>query len=129
MSYSKPDKKGFSDVELPSNPNLPSWLITPKEEKAIFERWRKKAFANCDELIKRYIECSNSYKNPVEAVQKCKQTNSDSLKCVEQYQTREYLEAERDLYIKEKQQKKKLYKLKLQQLEDEKSKNKPASEA
>ncbi|KAI3405772.2 hypothetical protein KGF56_001379 [Candida oxycetoniae] len=76
MSYSRHDKKGFSDVELHTNPNLPSWIISPKEEKAIFERWRKKAFASCDELIKRYIECSNSYKSPLEAMSKCKEANA-----------------------------------------------------
>ncbi|EDK42754.1 conserved hypothetical protein [Lodderomyces elongisporus NRRL YB-4239] len=123
MSYSKPDKKGFSDVELPSNPNLPSWLITPKEEKAIFERWRKKAFKQCDEYIRRYVECSNLYRNPVEAMQKCKKVNEASLDCVKQYQKKEYLEIERDLFIKEKQEKKKLYKMRLQELEEERKKN------
>lgn len=73
-------------MELPTNPNLPAWIITPKEEKAIFERWRKKAFAQCDELIRRYIECSNLYANPLEAIEKCKPANQASLDCVAQYQ-------------------------------------------
>ncbi|CAI5756702.1 unnamed protein product [Candida verbasci] len=110
MSYSKKDKKSYSDIELPTNPNLPSWLITPKEEKAIFERWRKKAFAKCDDLIKLYIECSNNYKNPIEAMSKCSKINEDSLACVAQYQKRELLDLEREEFIKEKIEKKKLYK-------------------
>ncbi|KAI5951450.1 hypothetical protein KGF54_004524 [Candida jiufengensis] len=120
MSYNKKDKKGYSDVELPTNPNLPSWIITPKEEKAIFERWRKKTFAKCDDLIKKYIECSNAFKNPIEAIEKCSAINQKSLKCVEQYQTQECLDQERDIYIKEKIMKKKIYRAKLKELEQEK---------
>lgn len=32
-NYYNKNKKSYSDVELPTNPNLPSWIITPKEEK------------------------------------------------------------------------------------------------
>ncbi|KAL6452509.1 CMC1 COX assembly mitochondrial protein [Candida maltosa Xu316] len=111
-SYSK---KSYSDIELPTNPNLPSWIITPKEEKAVFERWRKKAFARCDDLIKKYVECSNSYKNPLEAMKQCKEANEASLACVAKYQTKEYLDLEKDEFIQEKMEKKKLYKLYVQQ--------------
>lgn len=110
MSYYNKDKKTFNDIELPTNPNMPAWVITPKEEKAIFERWRKKAFARCDDLIKAYIECSNSYKNPLELMKKCEQANKASLDCVAQYQKQEYLDIERDILIKEKAEKKKIYK-------------------
>ena len=123
MSYPK-KKKGFNDVELPTNPNLPAWIITPKEEKAIFERWRKKTFAKCDDLIRKYIECSNLYVNPLEAIEKCKPANQASLDCVAQYQKTEYLDEERDLFIKEKIEKKKLYKQWLKELqEQQESKN------
>lgn len=109
MNYGK-DKKTFNDVELPTNPNMPAWVITPKEEKAIFERWRKKAFAKCDDMIKAYIECSNRYKNPLELMKMCEQANKASLDCVAQYQKQEYLDIERDILIKEKAEKKKIYK-------------------
>ncbi|ODV69345.1 hypothetical protein HYPBUDRAFT_3330 [Hyphopichia burtonii NRRL Y-1933] len=105
-----PPKKSFEEVELNTNPNLPPWLITPKEEKIIFERWRKKAFAKCDDLIKAYVECSNSYSNPVEGMKKCDSINKESLGCVAKYQKMEYLDIERDIYIKEKAEKQKLYK-------------------
>lgn len=118
MSYNK-DKKTFNDVELPTNPNLPSWIITPKEEKAVFERWRKKAFAKCDDLIRKYIECSNSYSNPIEAMKMCKEANEKSIGCVAQYQKIEYLDIEKDEYIKEKMEKKKLYKYYLQKQKEE----------
>ncbi|KAI5950031.1 hypothetical protein KGF57_004541 [Candida theae] len=118
MSYPK-KKKGYSDVELPTNPNLPAWIITPKEEKAIFERWRKRTFSKCDDLIKRYIECSNSYANPLDAIEKCKSVNQASLDCVAQYQKQEYLDQERDLFIKEKIEKKRLYKQKLRELQEQ----------
>lgn len=119
-NYYNKNKKSYSDVELPTNPNLPSWIITPKEEKAVFERWRKRAFARCDELINKYIECSNSYSNPVDAVKKCQKINEESLVCVAQYQTKEYLDIEKDLFIKEKLEKKKLYKLYLEKQMQEK---------
>lgn len=97
----KEPKKTFEDVELPSNPNFPPWMLTPKEEKVIFERWRKKAFVRCDDLIKAYIECSNSY-GAIEAMGKCKNVNKISRNCVSKYQKIEYLDVERDILIKEK---------------------------
>ncbi|CUM63779.1 uncharacterized protein PRCAT00001363001 [Priceomyces carsonii] len=100
-------KKTFDEVELKSNPNLPPWILTPKEEQLIFERWRKKAFARCDDLIKAYIECSNSYQHPIEAYRKCEEANKRSTGCVTNYQRVEYLDDERDILIKEKLEKKK----------------------
>lgn len=97
-----PPKKSFEEVELNVNPNLPPWLLAPKEEKIIFERWRKKAFARCDDLIKAYVECSNSYSNPVEGMRKCDDINKRSQQCVAKYQKIEYLDIERDLFIDEK---------------------------
>lgn len=114
----KPEKKTFEDVELPSNPNLPPWMLTPKEEKLIFERWRKKAFLRCDELIKKYIECTNSY-SALEAMTKCQTANSIAQGCVAKYQKVEYLDIERDILIKEKAEKRKLYKESLKASQNE----------
>ncbi|ODV77288.1 uncharacterized protein CANTADRAFT_56055 [Suhomyces tanzawaensis NRRL Y-17324] len=123
MSYGgNKNKKTFEDVELPTNPNLPVWLITPKEEKLIFERWRKKAFARCDDLIQAYVKCSNSYKNPVEGMRMCDEANKASMGCVAKYQKQEYLDIEREILIDEKIVKKKKYKEFLKSLEDEKKK-------
>lgn len=110
MSYPAKDKKTFADVELPTNPNLPAWVITPKEERLIFDRWRKKAFSQCDSLIKAYIECSNSFKNPLESMKRCESINKVAQGCVAQYQKQEYLDIERELLIDEKLQKRKLQK-------------------
>ncbi|CAX43438.1 conserved hypothetical protein [Candida dubliniensis CD36] len=119
-NYYNKNKKSYSDVDLPTNPNLPSWIITPKEEKAVFERWRKKAFAKCDDLIKKYIECSNNYSNPMDGMKNCSKINEESLACVAKYQTKEYLDIEKDLFIKEKLEKKKLYKLYLEKQNQDK---------
>ena len=108
MSYPSKDKKTFADVELPSNPNLPAWVITPKEERLIFDRWRKKAFSKCDDLIKAYIECSNSFKNPLESLKQCENVNKAAQECVATYQKQEYLDIEREILIDEKLQKRKL---------------------
>lgn len=112
MSY--PPKKSFEEVELPTNPNLPAWVISPKEEKLIFERWRKRAFARCDDLIKAYIECSNSYLSPLDAMKNCDAANKKSLDCVAKYQKIEYLDVERDLLIKEKLERRRLLKEKIE---------------
>lgn len=114
----KPEKKTFEDVELPSNPNLPAWMLTPKEEKLIFERWRKKAFLRCDELIKKYIECTNSY-SALEAMTKCQTANNIAQGCVAKYQKVEYLDIERDILIKEKAEKRKLYRESLKATQNE----------
>lgn len=116
MSY--PKKKSFEEVELNVNPNLPPWLITPKEEQIIFERWRKKAFARCDDLIKAYVECSNKYSNPLEAMKQCEVANKTSLGCVAKYQKMEYLDIERDIYIKEKADKQKVYRQRLKEFQE-----------
>lgn len=109
-----PKKKSFEEVELNTNPNLPPWLITPKEEQIIFDRWRKKAFLKCDDLIKAYVECSNKYSNPIEGMKQCESINKESLGCVANYQKTEYLDRERDIMIKEKAERQKQYRLKLQ---------------
>lgn len=101
-------KKTFEEVELPTNPNLPPWVITPKEEKLIFERWRKKTFERCDTLIRAYINCSNSY-TPLEAMKNCKDINKESQECVAKYQKIEYLDQERDILIEEKKEKRRKY--------------------
>lgn len=105
-------KKTFDEVDLPTNPNLPPWVLTPKEEKKIFERWRKKAFSRCDDMIKAYIDCSNKYP-AMEAMKKCEEINKAQLDCVAKYQKIEYLDIERDLLIKEKTEFRKLYKQKV----------------
>lgn len=120
MSY--PKKKSYEEVELNVNPNLPPWLITPKEEQIIFERWRKKTFARCDDLIKAYVECSNKYSNPLEAMKQCEDANKLSLGCVAKYQKMEYLDIERDIYIKEKADKQKVYRQNLKEAQELKQK-------
>lgn len=112
MSYTK---KGYEGVELPTNPNMPAWVLTPKEEQVIFERWRKKAFAKCDDMIKAYVECSNSFENPLDAMKKCEGANQRSLDCVKSYQKMEYLDEERDIMIAEKKIKQNYYRHKLQE--------------
>lgn len=124
MSFYYGKKKGMNEVELPTDPNIPAWIITPKEERAVFERWKAKTFAICDDYIRIYVECSNSYKNPVEAMRKCEKANQNSIGCVRKYQTLEYLDKEKDLYIKEKLEKRKQAKelAKMVKAENQKSK-------
>lgn len=117
MSYTK---KGFEGVELPTNPNMPAWVLTPKEEQLVFERWRTKTFARCDDMIKAYIACSNSYENPLDAMKECEGANRRSLDCVASYQKMQYLDDERDILISEKRIKQKLYREKLKEQTEQK---------
>lgn len=102
-------KKPYDGAELPTHPTLPVWVLTPKEEQVCFERWRKKAFQRCDDLIRAYIDCSNSYDNPLEGMKKCKEANERSMGCVAGYQTMKFLDEERDLMIADKKLKRKIY--------------------
>lgn len=106
-------KQPYDNRELPTNPNLPVWVLTPKEEQVIFERWRKKTFARCDDLIKAYVACSNSYESPMEAMKKCEGINRAQLDCVTKYQTMEYLDEERDILIADKKLKQRIYRERL----------------
>ncbi|RKP30768.1 hypothetical protein METBISCDRAFT_15558 [Metschnikowia bicuspidata] len=99
----------YDGAELPTHPSLPVWVLTPKEEQVIFERWRKKAFQRCDDLIRAYIDCSNLYNNPLEGIKKCKEANERSLGCVAKYQTMKYLDEEREIMIADKKLKRKIY--------------------
>lgn len=100
-------KKTLEDVDLHTNPNLPAWMLTPKEEKLVYERWRKNTHAKCDHLIRLYIECSNHYSNVIEGFNKCKDINARTQGCIRQYQEMKYLDQERDKYIQEKLDEKK----------------------
>ncbi|WPK23460.1 hypothetical protein PUMCH_000701 [Australozyma saopauloensis] len=102
-------KKPYDGAELPTHPTLPLWVLTPKEEQVVFERWRKKAFQKCDALIRAYIECSNLYDNPVEGIKMCKEANDRSLGCVAEYQKLKYLDDERDILIADKKLKRQIY--------------------
>lgn len=124
MSSLKEETK-FDEVELPTDPSMPAWIITPKEEKVIFERWRKKTFARCDEFIKAYIECTNLYTN-MDAVKNCKSLNDTAQGCVAKYQKMEFLDEERDILIKEKMEKKKLYKEYLRRMKEKQNTEKGA---
>lgn len=95
-------KKSYDDVQLPTNPNIPAWIITPKEEKVIFERWRRNAHIHCDELIRSYIECSNSYRNPLDGMKHCKQVNKDREDCLKLWKKIQTLDEMKDKYIDEK---------------------------
>lgn len=97
----------YEGIELHTDPNLPPWLLSPKEEKLVFQRWRTKAFQQCDAIIKKYIECSNSYSNPIEAMVKCKGVNEEQMNCVKEFQKLKYLDIERDILVKEKIEKRK----------------------
>ncbi|RLV95660.1 hypothetical protein JA1_000727 [Spathaspora sp. JA1] len=104
-------ERSYEGYELQSDPNIPPWIITPKEEKLIFDRWRKKAFAKCDDLIKAYVKCSNSYKSPVDSMKNCKHINEESLACVAKYQTQEYLDIERDILVEQKKERRILHEM------------------
>ncbi|OBA23131.1 hypothetical protein METBIDRAFT_35582 [Metschnikowia bicuspidata var. bicuspidata NRRL YB-4993] len=106
-------KQPYDNRDLPTNPNLPVWVLTPKEEQVCFERWRKKTFERCDDLIKAYVACSNSYESPIEAMAKCEGINKAQLGCVAKYQTMEYLDQERDILIADKKIKQKIYRERL----------------
>lgn len=108
-------KRPYDGAELPTHPTLPVWVLTPKEEQVIFERWRKKTFEKCDALIRAYIECSNSYENPLDGMKMCADANAKSVGCVAEYQKLKYLDEERDLMIADKKLKRKIYLERLQQ--------------
>lgn len=114
-------KKPYEGAELPTNPRLPTWILTPKEERVIFERWRKKAFARCDDLIKAYIDCSNAYPNPVEGMKECEAANQKLLDCVKHYQTMKYLDEERDILIADKKLKQKIWHERLKEAQNAKA--------
>lgn len=104
-------KKTLDEVEIPTNPNLPPWLISPKEEKAIFERWKKKAYAQCDAAAAAYVECSNSTSNPIKAMKICADVHRDFVDCVAKFQNQKCLDIERELWIEEKMEKRRQMRL------------------
>lgn len=92
----------LEDVELPTNPRVPAWIITPKEEKLLWERWRTNANQHCDAFVRAYIECSNSYRNPLDGIKYCKEANAQREACLRQFQKMKTLDEYKDAYIQEK---------------------------
>ena len=80
----------YEEVHIPVNPNLPPWILSPKEERLVTDRWQKVSQEKCDGLIKKYIECTNVSKNPLVGIKNCKGINAEVQACLQQYKTIKY---------------------------------------
>ncbi|ANZ76722.1 BA75_04037T0 [Komagataella pastoris] len=79
---------------------LPPWVLTPKEEKEVFENWKTTTYKACDELVKKFADCAAS--SGYSAWFKCRKQSKVMRDCIASRQATKYVDDERDKYIQEK---------------------------
>ncbi|ODQ77896.1 hypothetical protein BABINDRAFT_95065 [Babjeviella inositovora NRRL Y-12698] len=82
------------------NKSLPIWVLTPKEEKVVRENWKKNSWKKCDELARIFNLCAKA--NTFNVTTACTVPKEMLYECVYKYNTPEYMDIERDLFIREK---------------------------
>ncbi|ONH76750.1 COX assembly mitochondrial protein [Pichia kudriavzevii] len=79
---------------------LPSWVLTPAEEKQVLEEYQKEVWRKCDEYVKEFQKCEASAGFGVWF--KCKEEGKAMKACVEHHHQYEYVDEIRDAFIKKK---------------------------
>ncbi|GME69587.1 unnamed protein product [[Candida] boidinii] len=97
---------------------LPVWMLTPKEEKEVFENWRKNTWKYCDEYVGAFSKCEQAAGYTVWF--KCRKESKAMRECIRERQNSKFVDEERDKYIEDKI---KFLKAKEQADEIEKQKN------
>ncbi|ODV86546.1 hypothetical protein CANARDRAFT_183508, partial [[Candida] arabinofermentans NRRL YB-2248] len=79
---------------------LPVWLLTPKEEKEVFENWRINAWKLCDEHVGAFSRCEQLAGYGVWF--KCRKQSKAMRDCITNRQQQKYVDEERDKFIQKK---------------------------
>ncbi|GMG24722.1 unnamed protein product [Ambrosiozyma monospora] len=77
---------------------LPVWMLTPKEEKEVFENWRIQAWKHCDSVVKEFSKCEQMAGYGVWF--KCRKEGKAMRECIRERQQEKYVDEERDKLIK-----------------------------
>ncbi len=85
----------------------PVWLLTPKEEKQVFNNWRDSAWKYCDEYVKKFADCEKL--NGLGVWFKCKKEAKEMKDCITSRRQKKYVDEERDKFIEEKMRKAGIY--------------------
>ncbi|KAF6008113.1 hypothetical protein HII13_004297 [Brettanomyces bruxellensis] len=81
----------------------PVWLLSPKEEKQVFNNWRDSAWKYCNEYVKKFAECEQTAGLGVWF--KCKKEGKEMRNCIDGRRQKKYVDEERDKFIEEKMKK------------------------
>lgn len=76
---------------------LPVWLLTPKEEKDVYNNWREHTWQHCDEYVREFSKCEQQAGLGVWF--KCRKQSKAMRQCIERRKDKKYVDAERDAYI------------------------------
>lgn len=79
---------------------LPVWMLTPKEEKEVFEEYIQEIYKQCDEYVKAFSACEQAAGFGV--FFKCKNESKAMKSCVQSHYNQEYVDDVRDKYIEKK---------------------------
>lgn len=79
---------------------LPSWILTPLEEKEVLEEYQKEVWRKCDDQVKAFRKCESLAGFGV--FYKCSEEAKAMRKCVHDQHDQEYVDEIRDAFIKKK---------------------------
>ncbi|OBA14335.1 uncharacterized protein OGAPODRAFT_9870 [Ogataea polymorpha] len=79
---------------------LPPWMLTPKEENEVFLNWRDNAWKACDQFVQDFVKCEHMAGYGVWF--KCRKQSAKMKECIKSRQKQEYVDEERDKFIKKK---------------------------
>ncbi|GMM45182.1 Cmc1 protein [Pichia kluyveri] len=81
---------------------LPSWVLTPAEEKKVIERFQIAVWEACDPYVREFKKCEANTGFGV--LFKCKKQGDAMRECVQRHKDHKYVDEVRDAFIREKQE-------------------------
>lgn len=79
---------------------LPSWILTPKEEKEVLEEYQREVWRQCDKYVQEFKKCEAMAGFGV--LFKCREQSKAMKACVVDRHQHEYVDEVRDAYIQKK---------------------------
>lgn len=79
---------------------LPVWMLTPKEEKEVFEEYIQEVYKECDDYVKAFSACEQMTGFGV--FFKCRKESKAMKSCVQSHYSQEFVDEVRDKYIEKK---------------------------
>lgn len=82
---------------------LPSWMLTPAEERTVLEEYQKEVWRRCDEYVQAFRKCeAGAGYGGFGVLFECKKEGDAMRQCVDRHHQHQYVDEVRDAYIKKK---------------------------
>jgi COX assembly protein 1 len=82
---------------------LPSWMLTPSEEKKVLEEYQKEVWRKCDKYVQEFKKCeANAGFGGFAVLFECKEQGNAMRACVDHHHQHQYVDEVRDAFIQKK---------------------------